>query len=154
MGESSIGRYLNHPLLVRSIPAHFYVLRGLVFTWLFVMFSKTTSFCAIPQFLIRVRWAGMPMPATLARVPNRDNYLLMGTDLTPLLSGPATPVQNEFLFALGDIWTLDPDGEVVNPIAGRKFPCPSKTPWGSSLKIWTVNESTPATLIPQGKSQN
>lgn len=68
----------------------------------------------------------MPTLATLAQVPDRDAYTFMGTDLTPLLSDPTTPVQNEILFTFDDIWASNPDGAVVNPVTGEEIPAPPK----------------------------
>jgi choline-sulfatase len=68
----------------------------------------------------------MPTLASLAQVPNRTAFTFRGTDLTPLLTDPATPVQNEILFTFDDIWAANPDGPILNPINGDEIPGPPK----------------------------
>lgn len=58
----------------------------------------------------------MPTIATLAKVPDAASYTFMGTDLSPLLSAPDQPVQDEILFTFDDIYAANPDGPIVNPI--------------------------------------
>ncbi len=68
----------------------------------------------------------MPTLATLAKVPNPETYAFMGTDLTPLLTSPNDPVQNEILFTFDDIWAGSADGAVINPGTGEEIPGPPK----------------------------
>jgi choline-sulfatase len=64
----------------------------------------------------------MPTLATLADVPNREAYTFWGTDLTPLLAEPQTPVQHEILFTFDDIWGANPNGPILHPITGEEVP--------------------------------
>ncbi|MDX1414263.1 MAG: sulfatase-like hydrolase/transferase [Candidatus Promineifilaceae bacterium] len=68
----------------------------------------------------------MPTIATLAQVPNPENYTFMGTDLTPLFTNPHVPVQNEILFTFDDIWASNPNGAVTRPVTGEEIPNPPK----------------------------
>ncbi len=64
----------------------------------------------------------MPTLATLAQVPNREQWTFKGTDLTPLLTDATQPVQNEILFTFDDIWAANPEGAIVNPWTGKELP--------------------------------
>jgi choline-sulfatase len=68
----------------------------------------------------------MPTLATLAQVPNRETYTFYGTDLTPLLTSPDTPVQYEILFTFDDIWAANPNGAAIHPITGEEVPSAPK----------------------------
>jgi arylsulfatase A-like enzyme len=68
----------------------------------------------------------MPTIATLAQVPNREQFTFRGTDLTPLLTDPTNPVQNEILFTFDDIWAANPNGAIINPVTGAEMPAAPK----------------------------
>lgn len=68
----------------------------------------------------------MPTLATLAQVPQREQFVFRGTDLTPLLADPATPVQQEILFTFDDIWAANPNGPIINPVTGEEIPAAPK----------------------------
>lgn len=68
----------------------------------------------------------MPTLATLGQVPEPEKYTFMGHDLTPLLSDPDQPVQNEILFTFDDIYAGNANGPVINPITGVEVPRPPK----------------------------
>lgn len=68
----------------------------------------------------------MPTLATLAQVPNREDFLFRGTDLSPLLSAPDVPVQNEILFTFDDTYAAAPCGPYLNPITGAEIPAAPK----------------------------
>ena len=68
----------------------------------------------------------MPTLATLAQVPDRQDWIFYGTDLSPLLTAPDEPVQNEILFTFDDTYAAAACGAFVNPITGAEVPAPPK----------------------------
>jgi arylsulfatase A-like enzyme len=64
----------------------------------------------------------MPTLATIGQVPDVENYLFKGRDLTPLLTDPTQSVQNEILFTFDDIYAGSANGPAVNPITGEEIP--------------------------------
>ena len=68
----------------------------------------------------------MPTLATLAQVSDLEAYDFKGADLTPLLTAPDQPVQNEILFTFDDIWAANPNGAIINPETGEEMPGPPK----------------------------
>ncbi len=68
----------------------------------------------------------MPTLATLGQVSDREMYTFMGHDLTPLLTEPDQPVQNEILFTFDDIAAGSKNGLSINPITGEEIPRPPR----------------------------
>lgn len=64
----------------------------------------------------------MPTLATICRVPDVENYLFNGRDLTPLFADPTQPVQSEILFTFDDIYAGNADGPTINPATGKEMP--------------------------------
>jgi len=64
----------------------------------------------------------MPTLATIGQVPDSENYLFKGRDLTPLLTDPAQSVQSEILFTFDDIYAGSANGPAINPITGKEMP--------------------------------
>ena len=68
----------------------------------------------------------MPTLATLAQVPDPQEWVFFGTDLSPLLTAPDEPVQNEILFTFDDTYAAAPCGPFLNPVTGQEIPAPPK----------------------------
>ncbi len=81
---------------------------------LFPQATETESYAALIDL--------MPTLATLAQVPDKDNYIFKGQDLTPLFIDPNDRVQNEILFTFDDIYSANPDGPIINPITDEEIP--------------------------------
>ncbi len=64
----------------------------------------------------------MPTLASLAQVPNREDYVFKGTDLTPLFTDPDTAVQNEILFTFDEVYSARKDGPIIDPLTGIELP--------------------------------
>lgn len=64
----------------------------------------------------------MPTLAALGQVPNKENYIFKGQDLTPIFIDPNERVQTEILFTFDDIYAGNPDGPIINPVTKEEIP--------------------------------